>query len=545
MLKRVGILIGMSSVAVSPWTTFDPINPIKLALLTLCGCSCLIFLILKRKQMSFNRVLLVIFSVFFLQILISTLFSKAGLFQGLFGTGGRFIGAVSLLMFGVITIFLAHHFQQGFILSIFLVTALLSLIYSLLQKFGLDPAPWSNVYNSVIGFLGNPNFQSSLFGLLLIALLGKLFTHRKDYRISFTIVILIGVITFLILGSKSIQGIFVLLAGIIAYLLYYLLARKMYIGFGAISLSALVSILLFIPGVLGFGPLAQYIHKGTLAIRGDYWLAGLSMAKDNMLLGVGPDQYGTWYRFYRNTEAVSRINSEVVSNSAHNGYIDLAANLGLVALLAYLAIQVYVFVLVVRFISTHGTVNTEHAVFFALWVGFQAQMLISPNQLGLAIWGWVFAGVLISYDTYGKGTSEKLKEVRKAPEVNSKSKSEDFSMIGSWAIGAMLSAVIIGPFFYTQAEYRSALMSGDAIQLLKAANLKPHQEEVINQTISIFVTNRLNSMARELNIEMLREFPNSFEGWRSLSKNPEASASEIEQAKAQLIRLDPHNPDLR
>jgi hypothetical protein len=88
-------------------------------------------------------------------------------------------------------------------------------------------------------------------------------------------------------------------------------------------------------------------------------------------------------------------------------------------------------------------------------------------------------------------------------------------------------------------------MSGDAIQLLKAANLKPHQEEVINQTISIFVTNRLNSMARELNVEMLREFPNSFEGWRSLSKNPEASASEIEQAKEQLVRLDPLNPDLR
>ena len=110
------------------------------------------------------------------------------------------------------------------------------------------------------------------------------------------------------------------------------------ISLGFITISGLVTFFFFIFSVIGLGPLAPLLFKGTLAIRGDYWRAGFSMAKDHLLTGVGPDQFGTWYRFYRHQEALTRVNAEVVTNSAHNGYLDFAANLGIIALITYLVL---------------------------------------------------------------------------------------------------------------------------------------------------------------------------------------------------------------
>ena len=46
--------------------------------------------------------------------------------------------------------------------------------------------------------------------------------------------------------------------------------------------------------------------------------------------------------------------------------------------------------------------KTEFDVIFATivaaWVAYQAQSLISINQLGLGVWGWSLSGLIIGYE---------------------------------------------------------------------------------------------------------------------------------------------------
>jgi hypothetical protein len=45
--------------------------------------------------------------------------------------------------------------------------------------------------------------------------------------------------------------------------------------------------------------------------------------------------------------------------------------------------------------------------------------------------------------------------------------------------------------------------------------------------------------------EAKTKFPNSYDVWKVLASLSNASAADFEEAKAQMKRLDPNNPDLK
>jgi O-antigen ligase len=542
MLKRIGALLGLISIATSPWTTYDPINPLKFLLLGICGSICLVFLIINRKRIQLNKVVLLASLLFILQALISTLFSESNFSQDVYGHYGRYFGLFTWVMLFSIMNYLSLFQEFSFLLRVFLITGSVSFTYSIIQYYGNDPAPWQNNFSPILGFLGNPNFQSSFLGLFLVALCGLLLLKLKSPMQAVFIFLVIIVTALLILSSGSIQGLFVAATGVASFGMYFLYAKGLVKTFWSLSTSGLITLVFFVLSVIGVGPLEPFIHRGTLAIRGDYWLAALSMAKDNILTGVGPDQFGTWYRFYRHENAITRINASVVTDSAHNGYLDFAANLGITALIAYFILIIYAVIAMGKYIRRHDSLDLSHATLAALFFGFQAQFLISPNQIGLVIWGWVFLGAIFGFANDGDTTNKVTPKPKK--NLSKPVKTEDhFSLIGVSLLGTLIGLLIIGPIFYSSMQFRSALVKADAIKIISAANVWPRNENLLRYSANLLFTNNLQQQGITIVKSGLSEFPNSFDLWNAKLSYKWISEIEKSEALEQLRRLDPLNPE--
>jgi O-antigen ligase len=92
------------------------------------------------------------------------------------------------------------------------------------------------------------------------------------------------------------------------------------------------------------GPVAERLQSvvnledQTLRDRVAMWRAGLSMIADHPLLGVGPGEVRTWYQHYRRPEAIRPSTGHL-----HNSAVQIAAERGIPALLAWLWIWVVFF----------------------------------------------------------------------------------------------------------------------------------------------------------------------------------------------------------
>jgi hypothetical protein len=85
-----------------------------------------------------------------------------------------------------------------------------------------DPIPWNNVYGTILGTFGNPNFISAFLGLFVVALFA-IFVDAKiklPLRVLSAIGILVSV--YEIIETSSIQGLVVVVLGISIVLGVYL-----------------------------------------------------------------------------------------------------------------------------------------------------------------------------------------------------------------------------------------------------------------------------------------------------------------------------------
>ena len=157
--------------------------------------------------------------------------------------------------------------------------------------------------------------------------------------------------------------------------------------------------------------------KVSVTYRGDYWRAGFRMFKSHPWFGVGLDRYGSYFTQYRDITQASRVarGPSVHSNAAHNVPIQLAATGGIFLLIAFLALTAFIIWRgIVGLRNKTGNEQMVFAGFFGAWVAYEAQSLISIDNLGIAIWGWVLGGIVVALSrgeapTSTAGITEKAK----------------------------------------------------------------------------------------------------------------------------------------
>jgi O-antigen ligase len=542
---------------------FDPANAPKLFILgALAGGLCAISLIFGRKLLWLqSRGLLIASLVFLLASLNSVFQSESPMSQNIYGVHARNTGFLtySLLLIIALSATLIRDQKSFRNLSIaMLITGVVNIVYGVIVIIFGDFMPWNNPANYVFGFFGNTNFMGAFLGMFIAgALAWALASHLKSWqRIG---IILISLLAFYVaLKTVAVQGIVVTAAGIFIVGFYFVRSKTK--GLPIISLYSLLGLILGVLAVLGSlqkGPLAQLIYKSTVSIRGQYWHAGIEMGKANPFSGVGMDAYGDYYRFFRSIKATTTtLNPNTVTNAAHNVVIDFFASGGWPLLLSYLAILVIAFVALVKVTLRSRTYDSKFVAIASIWLCYQLQSIISINQIGLAIWGWVLSGALVAYErvarpvpsgaesssnnhVQGKSSDKSAKKMRNTEQVFTP------QLVGG--IGIAIGALLAVPPLASDMNLRSVTspINFQTIdEQLKPGYFTPTNSFQLAAAVSSFESNKAYDLAYTYARRAVEFNPNDFQSWRLLLSISKSSQAEKELALETMKKLDPRNPEL-
>jgi O-antigen ligase len=535
--------------------TTDPVNVSKMVVLSVVGFSVLpILFIQKHELITKNRLILIVTSSFMLFASISIFTSENTFERGLYGAFSRNTGLVTyaslaLVFLGATLIARAQSFQK--VITAFTIAGLVNTIYSLLAASGNDIITWSNPYGAILGTFGNPNFISAFMGMFLTLLIVQIIDQNISKRLKLFFVGLLPFVALTVYFSRSLQGILVAAFGTILAAYFYMRAKEGYLMASYIYLAAMLTTGIFsLAGFLGKGPLASFLYSYTFDLRGEYWKAGINMGLENPLFGIGIDSYGTYYRTYRELSATVVPGLEVSTDTAHNVMIDIFAGTGFPGLIAYLVINGYVLFLALKYIKSLKTFDGTFYSIFLCWAAYQLQSLVSINQIGLAIWGWLLGGLLVAYSRLNLSDGSVDKQIE-LPRLSRKKKSKlqsDQLLDASTSLkimgGAIVGLLIALPPFIIDAKVRNFFSNpkGTAETVIALGQSWPVDNLRLNKIIVSLANGNENENARELASFGALKFPNDYVSWWALDQLTRDGVPEKEFIRSKLHEIDPLNP---
>jgi O-antigen ligase len=530
----------------------DPVNVTKLLAIGSTGVSLLgIFLVfgLKHSVHRFQPFLVAIL-IFILLMVLSLLTSAAPITQNFYGTYGRNTGFLTYFtLVGVALAALLLQSRENFqkVLWGLQVVGVVNVLYcGWVLAFG-DFVGWNNPYGNILGLFGNPNFIGAFLGIFISTLMAMVVNKEMSwtYRVAS---IVVGLLAFYeILQSKAIQGIVVTAVGGTVVGFYWLRSR-----FSAIWVTSLYVLVTSVFGVVAlFGALQKgpmsFVYKRSVSLRGSYWDAAITMGNDHPLTGVGMDAYGDWYRQARSLVAATTTPGiGVTSNAAHNVVLDFFAFGGWPLLFSYVAILGFGAWAILRVTLRKREYDPIFVAMAVAWICYQLQSIISINQIGLAVWGWLLTGALLAFE-YSTRDNIQVAEEKSGKQSKKKPTSVEIispSLVGG--IGLVVGLLICVPPLSADMTWRSALQSQSAEQVekaLKSSYLNPSSTQRYAEATQLFAKNNLPNQALNAARAGVQFNKNNFNAWLLLWYMPGATAAEKAEAEKNLKRLDPLNPN--
>jgi O-antigen ligase len=419
----------------------DPFNSPKQWLLFLTTSWLLGYLLVNRKSSEIGgklKSLKYLLIALVASLFVSTIFTDVT-YTAFIGETQRRLGFLTYFGFAVVMFSSAYFIQVSILHRLYITNFILGLIlgsYGLLQYAGKDFVPWSNPYNRIIGTLGNPNFASSMMAIVACLCVSTLFIKSYGIFFRFANLVLATVLLFAINSSESIQGLVAFCFGTSAVFLILLIRRSKTLG----ALGGLVILIIGISAVLGMlqvGPLSNFLYKGSVTVRGFYWRAGFEMFKDYPWTGVGIDRFGAYFKQYKEQQYVLSYGYDISSSSAHNTFIQMFATAGFIVGITFLLLHLYILLCGVRLLAN---ADKNHKVYFSglfgAWLVYASQMVISIDNIGLTIWGWILGGVIVGLFVKSKSNDHEVHQKNYTPSK----KSNDFQPVVS---GVMIVATVV------------------------------------------------------------------------------------------------------
>jgi O-antigen ligase len=547
-------LIGITGLIVTSFYWYqgsDPVNAPKLAVLGL-GALAIFGILITNHQILFkfsSKAVLSGILVFLLGLVLPLLLSDSNTTQMIYGVYGRNTGLLAYIAF--VVLFLASQLLQTSdqlikVLKFLFFAVVFNQLISLLQILGFNPLRVNDLFGTIIGTFGNPNFISAFMGMAAIMVFAFSSTYKVFSKMWIFLILNSLVCVWLVTVSNSKQGLIIVVAGIMLIFLialYHSTLNRNYLRLYSVILS--LAIVLGVLGVTNKGPLASLIYESSIGFRMRYWIAGLEMFRSHFFYGVGLNSYGDWYRSARDAESIISPGLEVTANSAHNIYIDFAANGGILLIVGYFILALLVFKASFIAFRKSSSFDPILTTLFVGWFGYSMQGLVSIDQIGLTVWGWILGGLLIAYS---KNILKNI-DVNGATEQRLNKKAEAIPLPARSAIGMFVFALIGGLIYFqsflVDVKWGSALRSGNPSDLVSAALSWPRDEYKIGNASYIFIQNNLDSQSLELAREGVKNFPRSTSLWRLIFQNKSASIEERKSALEMMIKLDPRNEELK
>ena len=551
---------GIASVTLYVHTdAFDPFNTPKLIILLLIASWSLgpiIYEIYARKLKLLSRAFVPFYlSIIFLFTLVLSFFATDVRIVALLGDTQRRNGFIQYA--AVVLIFLSAYVNTNFINAIniyktAIVVGFVISVYGVMQISGNDFRNWNNPYNSMISTLGNPNFASAMLAILFLLSFFGLFLNEISRVFKFLSIIVLVLSLYAIIKSQSRQGLITIAASLLVFASLFLFLRNKRFGIAFMLPAGIVGITSVL-GMLQIGPLSALLYKPSVTVRGYYWQAAGEMFLDKPLTGVGLDRYGAYFKQYRNPEYSLKYGFDITSSNAHNTILQLFSTGGIFVGLSYLAITF--FVLLVGIYKLPRVEPTKQKILLGLicaWIGFQAQSLISIDNIGISVWGWLLAGSILGLSWKDGITNQSPSNVKvlKKSDVNSNAYfSQKFISI------LVLVPSIVFSFYLGQSEVNaskvqaySSLNSPDnktivlsyAKKVLANPLSDPYYKYI--SSISLYEIGYKDEAYREIN-ELLIQDPrnlNYLNGLAILFSIDNEKAQEI-QVRKKIAEYDPWN----
>ena len=489
-------------------------------------------------------------ALIFVVISICSTIASSNRYQAIFGAFGRQAGVltyIALVILFIATILTLTSGHIHLLLRVFLISGLWVGGYAVFQFMGIEPFPWERIYQGSFSFLGNPNFVGAYMGTFGALCVWNLLTAIKSKRLLWLAGILFA--SFAIYTSRALQGAICLMIGTVTALILFSWIKKKPL-LPVVLVSSVLGFSISLAGMLNFGPLKILLHKESVEYRGDFWRAAFRMTKDNWLFGVGIDNYSNNFRLYRDKVQLFRNGYENVSDSAHNALLQLTSTGGIFLGLSYLALMIYIFVIVIRTILVDKQKANLISPVFVVWLSLQAQSLISVDSVSLTVWTWIFSGALIAIcveqPIEGKKLLKDVKTISRAP-----SKYRRVSAVTLTVVGVSLSVLpSIG-----QIAYRSAFIeifdpaSSQSVKLKTASLINSEKIDSKNATwprysAQLLYANGAYLEASQAAKRVLNLDKNDYVGWWYLASSLEklSQRKSALQAREMTVKLDPLNP---
>lgn len=392
---------------------FDPLNSPKMWILFFVAAWLVGYVVSFRKTIFASKnfkITLYLILAFVASALFATVFTDFK-YAAIFGETQRRNGFISYLSLAIIqlaaSIFVrAFNVKRLYLITYFIGT--ITAIYAFMQTTGNDFVEWNNNYNAIIGTLGNPNFAGAVMAIMGVLTFASIFiTDFKIYSRLFSSALSIALLG-LIYRSNARQGMLAYFLGAGLFLVIWLLIKRRKVGMLAAGGGVFVFIFSLL-GILQIGPLERLLYKPSVSVRGYYWRAGIEMFKENPLFGVGMDRYGAYFREFREVGYPLSYGFDLTSSNAHNTFIHFFATGGIFLGASYLILQAYIIKRAISGLKNlSGNDQLLLAGVFSSWVAFHSQSLVSIDNIGVSIWGWVLGGSII-----GLSTSSTLVEDKK------------------------------------------------------------------------------------------------------------------------------------
>jgi O-antigen ligase len=539
-MARMLLFVGpLTSLAISPLVSYDPINPIK----NLIVCSfafSILAMMFRIPKVALEKMgwpmIIVVFS-FLGSLVTAMLFSGVGLadqFWGVFGRNNGFLSYLALVILFYVSVVVNSREISRLILLSLLITAIPMTIYCLIQIFGQDPFPWSSF--AAFGTLGNVNFLSAFLGLSVIAYIyffQESSTLWKKAGLATLVVANIGIIW----QTDSIQGLMMIAAGLTLLVFFWVIrnARFLLIPYVVFLLAVLYFV---VQSFLNKGPLAGLIYQPSITYRGDYMAAGWNIALSHPLTGVGLDSYGDWYRAARGVMSTFRTGYGRTTNVAHNVYLDMAANGGFPLFITFMALNIFILILTIKSLKKTKLQDFLLISLFTLWAVFQLQSLVSIAQIGVSIWGWLISGSLFGYSRLllreDKSKVSELAKSKKPKKVTLDPASSILAFLG-FSVGFVLAFLP----FKADADYRGFSSRGDLVGMVEVTKNPASSAHFFVNAQYLALTNNYPDIAKELNSRLRARYPREFAGWTTVLTMQTSTEQDRIEAKLKLEEIDP------
>lgn len=393
-------------------------NIVKYIALLICGTILLICIILKRKELKFDLIdkTLLAFLVF---IVLSTIFS-INVPKAILGEENRYEGLLTFIVYFLTYYCAKYYFAYNKYLKTFaIIVVSITSVIGILQYYNIFPLYYIFNIPFVQSFasstFGNRNFFGSFLSMIVPLFMALYIIKKKKVYLIMSFLSFFGMLVSMTrsswvgLAAASVVG----LIYVIKNFNKDILKRTIYIAIGFVVIfifvlmpppfiSNLVTGNANINSLSGrfylmsedfaniFGNANEQEIASSGAGRIGIWILSLKAVAQEPLLGTGPDTLKDALIYNVTEETIARMEkTHALIDKAHNEYLQIAATIGIPALIIYLA-----FIIQIIFKDKKLFEHNATFIFIVAIVSYLAQAFFNISTIGVTPILWLLLGIV-------------------------------------------------------------------------------------------------------------------------------------------------------